>query len=94
MLRRSQEEAVSEHAVLEKLQQYFEPRISNLEPAALGAAKQRADADIPAIADLNGKCGFQCAHGSDFEACLAEKCGGKQLLQHLRGCRDPSWLAF
>jgi len=28
MLRRSQEEAASEHAVLEKLQQYLEPRIS------------------------------------------------------------------
>jgi len=94
MLRRSQEEAASEHAVLDRLQQYFEPRISNLEPAALGAAQQRADADIQAIADLNGKCGFQCAHGPDFEACLAEKYGGKQLLQRFSGCRDPSWLAF
>ena len=94
MLRRSQEEAASEHAVLEKLQQYLEPRISNLEPAALGAAKQRADADIQAIANLNRKCGFQCAHGLDFEACLADKCGGKQLLQRFSGCRDPGWLVF
>jgi len=94
MLRRSQEEAASEHAVLDRLQQYLEPRISDLEPAALRAAKQRADADIQEIADLNSKCGFKCVHGLDFEVCLAERCGGKQLLQRFTGCRDRRWLAF
>ena len=94
MPRRSKEEAASEHAVLEKLQQYLEPRISNLEPAALRAGKRRADADIQEIGLPDGKCDAHCAHGPDFKACLGERCGGKQLLQHLRGCRDPSWLAF
>jgi len=94
MLRRTQKEAADEHAVLEKLQQYLEPRIPGLEPTALRAAKQRADADIQDIADLNSKCGFQCVHGPDFEACLAEKCGGKDLLRRFTGCRDKSWLAL
>lgn len=94
MLQRTQAEAVKEHASLGKLQQYLEPRMPTLEPEALRAAGQRADADIQAIADLNGKCGFKCAHGPDFEACLAEKCDAKDLLQRFGGCRDPSWLAF
>ncbi len=94
MLQRTQAEAVKEHASLGKLQQYLEPRIPALEPEALRAASQRADADIQAIADLNGKCGFKCTHGPDFEACLAEKCDAKDLLRRFSGCRDPGWLAF
>lgn len=94
MLQRTQKEAADEHAVLEKLQQYLEPRIPDLDPAALSAAKQKANADIQDISDLNGKCGFRCAHGPDFEACLAEKCGAADLLRRFSGCRDPDWLAF
>jgi len=94
MLQRTQAEAVKEQASLGKLQQYLEPRIPVLEPEALRAASQKANADIQDIADLNGKCGFKCAHGPDFEACLAEKCDASNLLQRFSGCRDPSWLAF
>lgn len=94
MLQRTQKEAADEHAILEKLQRYLEPRSPDLEPEALSAAKQRAEADIQAIAEVNSKCGFKCAHGPDFEACLAEKCEARSLLQRFSGCRDPSWLAF
>jgi hypothetical protein len=94
MLRRTQAEAVKEHASLGKLQQYLEPRIPTLEPEALRAASQRADADIQAIADLNGKCGFKCTHGPDFEICLAEKCDAKDTLRRFSGCRDPGWLGL
>ena len=94
MLQRTQKEAAKEQAILEKLQNYLGPRQPGLEPESLRAAKQRAEADIQEIADLNSKCGFQCVHGPDFEACLAEKCGGKDLLRRFTGCRDKSWLAL
>jgi hypothetical protein len=93
MLQRSQRETASDRAALEKLQRYLEPRISGLEPEAMSAAKQRAEADMQSIADLNGKCGFKCAHGPDFEACLAEKCGAEELIKRFAGCRNPSWLS-
>ena len=93
MLQRSQRDAASDRAALEKLQRYLEPRISSLEPDAIKAAKQRAEADMQSIADLNGKCGFKCAHGPDFESCLAEKCGAEDLTKRFIGCRDSSWLS-
>ncbi len=93
MLHHSQKEAASDRATLEKLQRYLEPRISSLEPEAMSAAKQRAEADMQSIADRNGKCGFECAHGPDFEACLAEKCGAEELIKRFAGCKDPSWLS-
>ena len=93
MLQRSQKDAVSDRAALEKLQRYLEPRISGLEPEAMSAAKQRAEADMQSIADLNGTCGFKCAHGPDFEACLAEQCAAEELIKRFAGCRDPSWLS-
>jgi len=92
MLQRTQKKAADEHAVLEKLRKYLELRIPSLEPQALRAAKQRADADIQDVADLNSKCGFQCMHGPNFEACLAKKCGGKDVLRRFGGCRDSDWL--
>jgi len=92
MLKQTQKEAAKEQAVLRKLQSYLQPRLAGLEPESLSAAKQRAAADIQEVADLNSTCGFKCAHGPDFEACLAEKCDAKQLLQRFSGCRDPTWL--
>lgn len=94
MLQRTRKEAGKEQTALEKLQSFLEPRRADLEPESLSAAKQRAEADIQEVADLNSTCGFKCAHGPDFEACLAEKCDAKQLLQRFNGCRDPSWLEF
>jgi len=93
MLQRSKKEAVSDRAASVKLRRYLEPRISSLEPEAMSAAKQRAEADMESVADLNGKCGFKCAHGPDFEACLAEECGAEELIKRFTGCRDPSWLS-
>jgi hypothetical protein len=93
MLQRSQKDAANERAALEKLQRYLEPRLSSLEPEAVSAAKQRAEGDMQSIADLNGTCGFKCAHGPDFEACLAEKCGAEELIKRFAGCRNPSWLS-
>jgi hypothetical protein len=92
MLQRTKKKAADEHAVLEELRKYLELRISGLEPQALRAAQQRADADIQDVADLNSKCGFQCTHGPDFEACLAKKCGGEDVLRRFSGCRDSDWL--
>lgn len=92
LLLRTQKEAADEYATLEKLEQYLAPRLPDLESPALGAARQRADADILEVAKLNTKCGFRCAHGPDFEACLMKKCGGTHLLQRYRGCRNPGWL--
>jgi len=92
MLQRSQNESASDRAALETLLRYLEPRIPGLEPHAMSAAKQRAEADMQSIADLNGTCGFKCAHGLDFEACLAEECGAEELIKRFTGCRDPSWL--
>lgn len=94
LLLRTQKEAADEHASLGKLKQYLAPRLPDLESGALKAASQRADADIQEIAKLNSKCGFQCTHGPNFEACLVKKCGGRDLLQRYRGCRNPSWLEF
>jgi len=92
LLLRTQTEAADGHAGLEKLEQYLAPRTPDLESEALKAARQRADLDIQEIAELNSECGFRCAHGPDFEACLAEKCGGTDLLRRYRGCSNPSWL--
>lgn len=94
MLQHSKEEEAHERAMLEKLNRYLAPRISDLDPEAMRAASQRAEADIQAIADLNGKCGFKCAHGPDFEACLAEKCRAKELLKRFDGCRRPTWFKY